>query len=205
MKNNNKKDLQPKALLVLENNASIQPASPLDVDYIFVTEFNDSAVADFYKKYITLSSRPEVKIIPVVVSSFGGQVHSLLAMLDIMESSTKPVATIGLGKAMSCGSVLLAAGTPGYRFVAPNTDIMIHEVSSVNWGKNTDIQNDAVQTKKLNDKLLKLYAKYANHNDAKFFLKQLHAKSNVDWWITPKEFVKYGLADHIQVPQLVKK
>ena len=173
--------------------------------YILVTAFDDTAFGKFYDQFIKMSANPRTKIIPIVISSFGGQVHSLLPMIDLIKASRKPVATIALGKAMSCGATLLAAGTKGYRYAAPNADIMIHEVSSMSWDKNTDMQNDAKHTKYLNDLLFKMIAEWAGKKDPKFFLKILNSKSNVDWYLTANECKKLGLVDHVGVPTFGKK
>lgn len=190
-----------KQLLCKETSPRILNKSELN--YIFVTEFNDKAVEEFYAQFLALSSNPEVKVIPVVVSSYGGQVHALLSMLDLIESSMKPVSTIGMGKAMSCGAVLLAAGTKGYRFAAPNTDIMLHEISSVEWGKAADIANGAKTTKRLNTKLFKILESKSTVKGNRGLIKKMRAKGNVDWFLTPGQYLKMGLIDHIGVPALI--
>lgn len=175
-----------------------------DYRYITVNSFTDDTVNEFYKKIIELSSNDEVKIIPVLINSYGGSVHNLLAMIDIIKSANKPVATIGVGKVMSAGTVLLASGTPGYRYVAQNADIMIHEVSSMSWGKNTELQNDAKNTKKLNTKLLEMLSKFCK-KDNNFFKSKLKKYSNVDWFISAKNCKDLGLVDHIGVPNFIIK
>lgn len=174
-----------------------------DEKYIFVTEFDDSAFEKFYKLFSALEADPDVRIIPIMVHSFGGDVHALLAMLDLIDGASKPVATIGIGKAMSCGAFLLAAGTKGYRYAAPNADIMLHEVSSGGWGKNTELQNNTKSTKRLNDLVFKDLAERSTVKDKKFFTKKLRALGNVDWYLSAMEYKKLGLIDHIGVPTLV--
>ena len=174
-----------------------------ELPYLFVSEFNDDSVRHFYKDFIKLHSDPKVDVIPIVVSSYGGQVHALLSMLDIIQSATKPVATISLGKAMSCGAILLAAGTKGYRYAAPNTDIMIHEVASMEMGKNTDIQNGSKQTKRLNTLLFKYLGDFSNKNK-RYFLSELKKRGNIDWHLSANDFKDLGLVDHVCVPQLIK-
>lgn len=175
------------------------------VPYIFVTEFDDSSVIKFYEKFLKLEANPDVKIIPIIISSFGGQVHSLLTMLDLIDASSKPVSTIALGKAMSCGAFLLAGGTRGYRYAAPSTDIMVHEVASGAFGKTTTLQSSVKHTKKLNDNILKFLFERSSLTDKNFIAKQMKKNGNVDWFLTAKEYKRLGLIDHIGVPKLVKK
>lgn len=171
---------------------------------VFVTEFTDNAVSKFYTEFIKLESNIDVKIIPIVISSYGGQVYSLLAMLDILSSSSKIICTIGIGKAMSCGSVLLAAGTKGYRYAGRNTDVMIHEVSSVSWGKTTDVKEDAKNTSRLNDILLHKLANFCK-KDKKYFHKLIKSRSNADLFLSADKCKEINLVDHVGVPALLKK
>ena len=192
-------------LVFLQDNEPPKQVKIDELPYIFVTEFSDSSVIDFYKKFLEMQFNPKVMVIPIVISSYGGQAYSLLSMLDIIEASTKPVATIGLGKAMSCGAVLLASGTKGYRYTAPNNHIMIHEVSSMDWGKVGDLKNNVAHVNNLNNHLFRTLAKKANKSDKDFFIKALKSKGNVDWYLSSEECKKLGLIDHISVPKLVKK
>lgn len=176
-----------------------------DLPYLFVSSFNDDALKDFHKSFLKLHADPKVAVIPIVISSFGGQVHSLLGMLDIIQTSDKPVATIASGKAMSCGASLLAAGTKGYRYCSPMADVMIHQVSSMDWGKTEDLKNSTEHTEFLNNKLMRLLAKWAGQKDKEFFIKLLKKKQNVDVYLTPEECKHYGLIDHISMPKFIKK
>lgn len=173
-------------------------------EYIYVTDFDDDALEKFYKKFLELNSDEEVKIIPIVISSYGGSVYTLLSMLDLIKIARKPVATIAIGKAMSCGAVLLSAGTKGFRFSGPETDILIHEVSSAAWGKNSDIQNDAKQTNKLNIKLMGILAKNCGKKDKNYFLKVSKSKGNTDLYYSAKQAKALGLIDYDTIPELFK-
>src|SRR5579859_4042574 len=116
---------------------------PLEYRPIRVKDFNLSSLQEFHKDFEELSRKDEITIIPIYINSYGGQIDTLFAMLDIIQASHKPVATIASGVAMSCGAVLLASGTPGYRFAGPNAQIMIHQVSGASMGKLSDIEVDA--------------------------------------------------------------
>lgn len=182
----------------------IEPAKPDSYPYIYVTKFDDSTLKEFYAQFSALNLNDEVKVIPIVISSYGGQVHILLSMLDIIKGAIKPVSTIAMGKAMSCGAVLLSAGTRGLRFAGENTEILIHEVSSMAIGKNLDIQNDAENTHKLNLTLMRILAKNCKMKDKNYFLKLSKSKGNVDLYFTAKEAQKLGLIDEVSIPELVR-
>lgn len=181
-----------------------RPATPTELDVIYVTKFDIDVGKDFYTKFRQLEADPKVKVIPIVIQSYGGSVHALFAMLDLIASSTKPVCTVGIGCAMSCGSVLLAAGTPGYRYLGPNSQVMIHEVSAGAGGKVTDMAGSMRNAQLLNDILLKKLAVFCKKKDRNFFHKLLRGKLNVDWYLNGKECKKLGLIDKIGVPRFMK-
>ena len=68
---------------------------------ILVNKFTEDSAKDF-KKDMFRAQNSGQKIIPIEIDSYGGEVYSLLKMIDVIKSSTVPVATICMGKAMSC-------------------------------------------------------------------------------------------------------
>ena len=90
---------------------------------IRVNHFDDRAAKNFAIDMSDAHNSGQ-SIIPVVIDSYGGQVHSFLAMAAEIESSSLPVATICIGKAMSAGAMLLACGTEGYRYASPDSVIV---------------------------------------------------------------------------------
>lgn len=166
---------------------------------ITVNDFDEKNSRTFLENILKIKSDSENLLIPIIIDSYGGQVYSLLSMLDILHGCSLPIVTIGIGKAMSCGAVLLAAGTKGNRYAAPNIDILIHEVSTFTRGKNSDIQNEAKNTERLNTLILKKLAFYCNKSDS-YFIDMMKNSGNVDLYLTAKEAKKLGLVDHIGVP-----
>jgi ATP-dependent Clp endopeptidase proteolytic subunit ClpP len=169
---------------------------------VWVTDFNTPSVQQFYDDFVDIEMNPLVEIIPVFINSYGGQVYSLVAKRDIIKSAQKPVATICMGKAMSCGASLLASGTKGLRFATPDSRILIHQVSSVSVGKASDIKEDAAQIHALNEMMLKNLAEDTGTSIAK--LKQeIRNRDNADWVLSAQEAKKIGIIDHIDVPRHV--
>lgn len=173
-------------------------------DFIWVTHFNSESTKNFYSDFMAMESDPSVAAIPIYIASYGGQVYSLIGMRDLIKSSTKPVATICTGMAMSCGASLLAAGTKGMRFISPDSRVMIHEVASMNFGKSTDIQNDAKHTKELNDLMFGNLAKDCGISLEKL-KKTIKDGGNVDLFLTAKEALQFGLVDQIAIPRTLEQ
>lgn len=162
---------------------------------IYVTEFKPSSLKDFKDSFNKcLKARQE--IIPISIDSPGGSVYALLGMLDIIATSPVPVATFNASKAMSCGSVLLSAGTPGFRFAAPNSTVLVHEVSSGTWGKVTDMEVDTNHGTELNKKLFGILNR--NCGQSKNYFQELLLKNgNADLYFDAKAAKKHGLIDEI--------
>jgi ATP-dependent Clp protease, protease subunit len=168
---------------------------------IRVTDFNEESCEKFSEQMnrAVNSGQP---LIPIVINSYGGYVDSLFAMLDMIDNCPVPVATICEGKAMSCGSVLLSCGAEGMRFCAPTSRVMIHEVSSGFYGKNSEIQADAQETNRLNKLLLERMAKNCGQ-PKNYFIDLVRKNNNLDLYLTPQQALKHNLVNHIDVPTML--
>lgn len=174
----------------------------LDSNSIWVIDFDEEALQSFYEKFTRLENDPSLTVISIIISSYGGDITIMNAMRDIIKSSRKPVATIAMGKAMSAGITLLAAGTKGYRFASPNSSLMFHEISTLHHGKATDLEYSAVNTSQINKQIIKNFASDTNQT-VKFIEDQIKSRKNTDWFLTPSEALKYGIIDHINIPRQI--
>lgn len=165
---------------------------------IRVTNFNESASKNFINDMARAHTTGQ-KIIPVICDSYGGQAYSLLAMIDVLEKSKIPVATIIEGKAMSAGVFFAVCGTKGYRYVAPNATIMIHDISSGSIGKVSEIQSNAKETERLNKKVFNILDQKTG-KEKDFFWNKLQDQGRADWYFNAKTAKKYRLVDHIGIP-----
>lgn len=165
---------------------------------IVVNEFDDDAARKFYGDF-SEAENSDQEIIPVVIDSYGGYVYSLFAMVDLLRSSKKKIATVCLSKSMSCGAVLFSCGTEGYRFISPYSTVMIHDVSSAARGKNEEIKADSAETDRLNQLIYTIMDVNCGHHDG-YFKKLVHDKSHADWYLTAKDAVEHKLANHIRIP-----
>lgn len=165
---------------------------------IWVTEFDSESAKDFATD-MHQAHQTGQSVIPIVIDSFGGDVYSVLSMIAEIRASDLPVATIVKGKAMSAGSFLAACGTPGHRYCDPEATYMIHEVSSMTWGKVSDIRADSTETTRLNTRLFKILADSCGQ-DTDYFLDLIHEKNHADWFLTPAQAKKHCLVDHVRIP-----
>lgn len=165
---------------------------------IMVNFFNENSVKIFKKEFDELNSSP-LPIIPVFIDSYGGEIYSLFAMMDIISTALKPVATIALGKAMSCGSVLLACGTPNFRFVGPFSTVMIHEAATISFGKIEELKADVFEADRLNTMLINILNERCN-KPKNYFQKIISDGKHTNIYFEPEETLTHGIADHVGVP-----
>ena len=133
------------------------------------------------------------KDILLIIDSYGGVVDSFVTIHDAMGLLRCDVATCCVGKAMSCGQMLLVSGTRGKRFITPNSRVMIHEFTAGNYGKLSDIEISVKENKRLQKAIWEdLNIKYT-----KLTRKQLLEMKGRDTFLTAKECLQYGFVDHI--------
>ncbi len=164
---------------------------------IYVNEFNDASTKSFYEQFCIAHDSSQ-DVIPIIIDSYGGKVDSLIAMIDLLKSSEKPVATVCMGKAMSCGSALLSCGTRGYRYIGPMARVMIHRMTTVSFGNLDDIKSKVAASEKLENSIFASMDE--NCKQAKgYFLEKLI--DNTDWYLSAKDCLQHNIVDHIKIPK----
>lgn len=167
---------------------------------IRVRKFDEVSAKDFSTLMMKAQNTGQ-PVVPVIIDSYGGQVYSLMSMISDIKHSRIPVATIVQGKAMSCGAILFSFGTEGYRYMDPDATVMIHDVSSMEWGKIEEIKASAEEADRLNQKVYRMMAKNCDQHE-EYFLDIVHEKGHADWFLEADEAKKHNLANHLHVPEL---
>ena len=165
-----------------------------------VNKFDEDSAAKFANE-IAAAHNTGQNVIPIVIDSYGGQVYSLMSMISAIKSSELPIATIVEGKAMSCGAVLFSHGAEGRRFMDPNATIMIHDVSSMDFGKVEELKAGAKEADRLNKIIYSMMAQNCGHED-EYFMEIVDKKKHADWFLDIEEAKKHNLANHSRVPTL---
>jgi len=161
----------------------------------------DEASAKTFSETMTKAQNTGQPVVPVIIDSYGGQVYSLMSMISDIKNSKVPVATIAQGKAMSCGAILFSFGTEDYRYMDPDATLMIHDVSSMGWGKVEEIKASAEEVERLNKKVYRMMAKNCGQPED-YFLNIVHDKSHADWFLDAQECKKHNMANHLHIPEL---
>jgi ATP-dependent Clp protease protease subunit len=151
-----------------------------------------------------LESEDSNKDISFYINSPGGLVTAGLAIYDTMQFIKPDVHTIVIGQAASMGSFLAQAGTPGKRFVLPESRTMIHRVSSGTPGTRGSVHVQDLQFEdarrtfeesvRINKRLTELYVR---HNTANKTYEELYELMKFDTFLSAEQAVELGLADKI--------
>ena len=160
----------------------------------------DEPTAKAFSVAVAKAQNTGQPVLPIIIDSYGGQVYSLMSMISNIKHSRIPVATIIEGKAMSCGAVLFSFGKEGMRYMDPDATLMIHDVSSMGWGKVEEIKSDAKEVERLNQKIYHMMAENCGHHKD-YFLDIVHEKGHADWFLEADECLKHNLANHVYVPE----
>ena len=167
---------------------------------IRVRSFTEAAAKEFSSLMMRAHNTGQT-VIPIIIDSYGGQVYSLMSMISDIKNSRLPVATIVQGKAMSCGAILFSFGQEGMRYMDEDSTVMIHDVSSMGWGKVEEIKADAAEAERLNKKIFHMMAKNCGKNK-KYFLDLIHEKGHADWYLDSDECLEHNLANKVEVPTM---
>jgi len=170
---------------------------------VTVNSFDTEAIIKF-RTEIDQAMESTQEIIPIVIDSYGGAVHGLLAMVDIINNCPKTIATIGTGKSMSAGAILLSCGTKGYRYCTKNNTVMLHDVASGSWGKIEEMKVDVKEAERLNECLFDLLDTNCGKKPG-FFKKKYDEHHHADWFLTAEEALELGLVDKIGFPHFTIK
>jgi ATP-dependent Clp protease protease subunit len=138
----------------------------------------------------------ELDDIKFYLSTYGGSADDMMAIYDMMRLTklNRDIETIGMGKIMSAGTLLLAAGTRGKRKIMKNCRVMIHAVSAGSMGTIHNLVNEMEEIQNIQDSYVAALCKETLLTKRQL-KKMLDQKVNV--YLTAEEAVEYGLADEV--------
>jgi len=160
---------------------------------IFAGETIDDHMANvIIAQMLFLEKEDPKEEIHLYINSPGGSVYAGLAIYDVMQFVSCPVATTCVGMAASMGAILLAGGEKGKRTILPNSRVMIHQVSSGFRGTIADINVQAKETNYLMNNLMEILSKHTGKD-----VEQVRADCDRDYWMSAEEALEYGIIDEI--------
>jgi len=118
----------------------------------------------------------------------------MFSLYDVMKFLPCPVHTVGLGKIMSAGVLLMSAGKKGKRSIGKNTRVMIHPISSGNFGSIIEMINEVDELKRMQTQMFDALLKETKLSKDK--LNTIMGKGH-DFYLNSKQAIEFGIADKI--------
>ena len=134
------------------------------------------------------------KPIEFYISTWGGDALGMFAIYDLMRMVREEcdISTFGIGKVMSAGVLLLAAGTKGERRVGKHTRIMMHAVRAGHYGALHSLENEMKETRCTQEQHIQALV-----TETKMTKRQIKTmlEKKIDVYFNAAEAVKFGIAD----------
>jgi len=185
------------------------PEEEMPSTFMLYGDVNEERAADIVSALLLLGDKKrvdkaknrlpegeELDDIKFYISTYGGSADDMMAIYDMMRLTklNRDVETIGMGKIMSAGTLILASGTRGKRKIMRNCRVMLHAVSAGSMGTIHNLVNEMEEVQNIQDMYIR--ALCAETLLTKRQLKKmLDQKVNV--YLTAEEAVEYGLADEV--------
>ena len=166
----------------------------------FMGEVNEenatNAIAAMMMYNEALAGSSDADDLQMYISTHGGEADEMFAMYDVMKyvQRNNDIVTIGIGKVMSAGVVLLAAGTKGKRKIGKNCRVMIHNVITGQMGAINTVEHEMKEVKRIQKAYIDALAENSNMTPAQI-RKLMKRGENV--YLSAEEAIKHGIADEI--------
>jgi len=147
------------------------------------------------EEYCMLTCRAtSIKSMPIYIhiNSFGGCIFSAFNAIDYIEACKVPVYTIIEGATASAGTLMSICGKR--RYIRPNAQMLIHQLSSECWGKMSEIEDEYVNLKTIMARLRIHYRKHTTIPE-----KELRKLLKHDLWLDAEKCIQYGLVDKLWI------
>lgn len=141
-------------------------------------------------KRIEVNLNREPVPIHLHINSYGGGIFAGLAGMSEIINSTVPVYTFIDGCCASAGTFLSLCGKK--RFINRHAYMLIHQLSSVMWGKYEEFKDEIKNLDKLMVMIRQIYKEYT-----KIPMSKLDGILKHDLWFDADECKEYGLVDEI--------
>ncbi len=128
------------------------------------------------------------------INSPGGSVTAGLSLYDTMKGCGCEIITVCTGAAASMAAFILAAGTPGKRYCAPNAEVMIHQIMGRASGQASDIERTADHIRAVKRRYIAILAEMTGQDPEK-----IRVDTDRDNYMNAQEAVDYGIADRIGI------
>lgn len=132
--------------------------------------------------------------IQIYINSPGGSVYAGLAIYDVLQTMEVDVDIYCVGMAMSMGSLLLAAGQPGHRYIYPHARVMVHApyITGGVGGNADSIQNTANEMLNTQQTFVSIMAHHTGRTP-----EEIERAASYDHYMSAEEAVAFGICDQV--------
>ncbi len=157
-------------------------------------QVDEESAKSVVEKFLYLETADPGKEITFYIDTPGGAITSGMAIYDTIKLISSPVKVVVMGMAASMGSILLSAPKKGNRYLFPHARVLIHQplITGRMIAPAVDINIQATEMERLRDELNKILADASGQP-----LEKIQHDTDRDFYLTAKEAIDYGLADHI--------
>lgn len=176
--------------------------------YVFMDEVNSGTIKPVIEwiLYENLVSKHKKRELLLMVCSAGGDLQDAFALIDVMNSSSIPIKTVGLGQIGSSGLLIFMAGSRGRRILTPYTSILSHQFSWSNEGKAHELFATVRELELTQVRMLDHYRRCTGASDD--IIKEYLLPAQ-DRWLSSEEALKLNICDLVSgeynQPQKSKK
>jgi ATP-dependent Clp protease protease subunit len=165
--------------------------------YYFCGEFNQQTTRDAISWILDANFQEKSSFdnLTMIISSFGGDLFSAFALIDVMRGSRIPIHTVGLGIIASAGLMTFIAGKKGHRMITPNTSILSHQWSAGSSGKEHELVATQKQYELTTKRMINHYKKCTGLSEKIIREKLLPPQ---DIWLSSDEALEYKLVDIVK-------
>ena len=134
--------------------------------------------------------------IDFIISTEGGSVPEMFAIYDCIRDVRKSceIHTFGVGKVMSAGVLLIAAGTKGKRKIGRNCRLMLHALSGGQFGSLKELEVDIKEVKWYQTQYTKALFEETNLTEKKI---RSIFRRKTDTYFDADQAVEWGIADEV--------
>jgi ATP-dependent Clp protease protease subunit len=134
--------------------------------------------------------------IRIFVNSPGGHVESGDSIHDMIKFIKPKVWMIATGWAASAGSLIFVSVPKEQRLCLPNTRFLLHQPSGGTRGMASDIEIQAREIIRMNERLNRIYAEATGQP-----VEKIAKDTDRDYWLSAEEAKDYGLVSRIIASQ----
>jgi len=179
--------------------AGRQEDIPESRSIMFVGEVTEEKAAEFVSALLVLAQTKSeeddrAEDIKIYVNTYGGSADEMFAIYDVMNWCKQycDIQTIGIGKVMSAGTLILAAGTKGKRYISNHCRVMIHSVNGGHVGELHNLQNEMEQMAGLQDSYIQALSTETNMTKRQI---QSLINKKINVYLDTDQAIEKGLAD----------